>query len=92
MKMHNLYEENFAISLVYYKLQNVDQELFIAFHVPSYANHTKNQDFRTKVHDQGTKPLPKSCGFVWNCNSFFWTLAFSGWEDLQWVAKTQSQL
>lgn len=49
MKMHNLYEENFAISLVYYKLQNVNQELFIAFHASSYANHTKNQDFKKKI-------------------------------------------
>ncbi len=81
--MHNLYEENFAISLVYYKLQNANQELFIAFHASSYANHTKNQDFKKKLHDQGTKPLPKSCGFVWNYNSFFWTLVFLGWEDLQ---------
>jgi hypothetical protein len=71
MKMHNLYEENFAISLVYYKLQNANQELLIAFHAPSYVNHTKNQDFKKKLQDHGTKSLPKSCGFVWNYNSFF---------------------
>jgi len=51
MKMHNLYEENFVISFVYYKLQNVDQELLIACHAPFYANHTKNQDFKTKMQD-----------------------------------------
>jgi hypothetical protein len=57
--MHNLYEENFVISFVYYKLQNADQELLIACHAPSYANHTKNQDFKTKMQDYGTKPSPK---------------------------------
>jgi hypothetical protein len=49
MKMHNLHEVNFANSLVCYRLENANQELLIACPSPSFANQTKNQDFKAKL-------------------------------------------
>lgn len=83
MKMHNLYEENFAISLVYYKLQNANQELFIAFHASSYANHTKSQDFKKNCKTKVQNLYQSHAGLCGIIIPFFGHLFFSRWEDLQ---------